>query len=280
MNAHGRLALRVAAATLLFGGVSAVMLARGVAGPGRKLALTWHGQSCFVLDSPGGARVVMDPIPDAIGYTPPTNLTADAITVSHEHGDHNNVALVKGEPRVLRGLTEDKTGWTKVRAKIKDVTVRSVGVYHDDQQGKQRGLNTVFVFEVGGQRIAHLGDLGHELTDKQLREIGRVDVVLVPVGGFFTIDAAQATRVIEQLHPRTIVVPMHYKTDVLKIKELATVDAFLAGKPSVRREPGNVLDLGSAGLGARAAKSGTNAGKDPRSASGDRPAEIVVLNYK
>ena len=101
----------------------------------------------------------------------------------------------------------------------------------------------MFVFETGGLKIAHLGDLGHLLTDEQLKEIGPVDVVLIPVGGFFTIDAAQATKVVEQLKPRTIVVPMHYKTDVLVIKELAPVDAFLQGKAKVRRETGNVLSL-------------------------------------
>ena len=109
----------------------------------------------------------------------------------------------------------------------------------------------MFVFEVGGLRIAHLGDLGHLLTDQQLSEIGSVDVVLIPVGGFFTIDAAQATKVVDQLKPRLIVMPMHYKTDVLTIKELAPVDAFLAGKTKVRRETGNTITLIAAVKAAR-----------------------------
>jgi L-ascorbate metabolism protein UlaG (beta-lactamase superfamily) len=238
----------------------------GKGAKGETASLTWFGQSCFLLQTKGGTKVVMDPIPGAIGYTPPSDLKADVVTVSHEHADHNNVALVAGTgkdpPKILRGLTEDKKDWVKTKQKVKDVQIRSVGVYHDGEQGKQRGLNSVFVFETGGLKIAHLGDLGHLLTDDQLKEIGPVDVVLIPVGGFFTIDAAQATKVVEQLKPRTIVVPMHYKTDVLVIKELAPVDAFLQGRAQVRREAGNVLALAPGKKG----KPG-----EP---------EIVVLNYK
>src|SRR5450432_3945428 len=201
--------------------------------------LTWLGQSAFVLETAAGTRIVMDPIPKGLGYDLPAGLKADAITISHEHADHNNVALVTNKARVLRGLTADKKGWTKIDDKVKDITIRSVGVYHDDKRGAERGLNSVFIFESGGLRIAHLGDLGHTLDDDQLSAIGSIDVVLVPVGGHFTIDARQATRVIDQLHPRLVIVPMHYRTAVSTISQLATVDEFLAGKPNVRRLEGN-----------------------------------------
>jgi len=251
-----RLALASWAAALLAGAV-----ARNASAQAPAIArLTWYGQSCFLLESARGTRVVMDPVPGGIGYTPPVDLRADLVTISHEHSDHNNLALVQGKPRVLRGLTSDKKGWNRLEEKWKDVTVRSVGVYHDEEKGAKRGLNTVFVFEVGGIRIAHLGDLGHLLTDTQLSQIGLVDVVLIPVGGTYTIDARQATRVIDQLRPRLVVVPMHYRTDVVSIKDLATVDAFLAGKPSVRREQGNTLAI--TGVKRRAS------------------AEIVVLGYR
>jgi L-ascorbate metabolism protein UlaG (beta-lactamase superfamily) len=192
----------------------------------------------------------MDPIPGAIGYTPPANLKADAVTVSHEHGDHNNVALVsgvKGDPKILRGLSPDKKNWVKTEEKIKDVAIRSVGVYHDDQQGKLRGLNSVFVFETGGMRIAHLGDLGHLLTDAHLQQIGPVDVVLVPVGGVFTIDAAQASKVIEQLKPRTIVVPMHYRArpgsgarrgTCCRSAGASALASSRVARPAIHRRPG------------------------------------------
>ena len=222
--------------------------------------LAWLGQSCFVLETVAGTRVVMDPIPKGLGYDLPAGLKADVVTVSHEHQDHNNVALLVNKPRLLRGLTPDKKGWTRIEQKVKDVTIRSVGVYHDENLGADRGLNTVFIFEVGGVRIAHLGDLGHQLTDEQLSAIGAVDIVLVPVGGVFTIDGRQATRVVDQLRPRLVVIPMHYRTDVLTIKQLNGVDDFLEGKPNVRREAGNTLAV---------------------SAVKARPAaEIVVLNYK
>jgi L-ascorbate metabolism protein UlaG (beta-lactamase superfamily) len=205
--------------------------------------LTWLGQSAFVLETETGTRIVMDPLPKGLGYDLPGGLKADAITISHEHADHNNVGLVVNKARVLRGLTADKKGWAKIEEKVKDVAIRSVGVYHDDQHGAARGLNTVFLFEVGGLRIAHLGDLGHLLTDDQLSAIGSVDVVLVPVGGSFTLDAYQATRVIDQLHPRLVVIPMHYRTAVSTIKELATVDEFLERKANVRHEPTNTITL-------------------------------------
>jgi L-ascorbate metabolism protein UlaG (beta-lactamase superfamily) len=225
-----------------------------------KVTLTWLGQSCFLLETAAGTRVVIDPIPKGIGYDLPVGLRADAVTVSHEHGDHNNIALVTGRPRVFRGLTADKKGWTKIDDKVKDVGIRAVGVYHDDKRGTERGLNTVFVFEVAGLRIAHLGDLGHLLDDKQLSAIGSVDVVMVPVGGVFTIDADRATRVIDQLRPRLVIVPMHYRTPVSTISQLAPIDEFLAGKANVRRLSKNVL---------------------PVTAVKSRPgAEIVVMGYK
>ena len=222
--------------------------------------LTWYGQSCFLLESATGTRIVMDPIPTNIGYLPPADLHANAVTISHEHPDHNNVALVQGKPHILRGLTADKKGWVKIDEKIKDISVRSVGVYHDAKRGAETGLNTVFIFETGGIRIAHLGDLGHALTDEQISAIGSVDVVLVPVGGTWTVDAQEATHVVDQIRPRLVVIPMHYKTDVLTIKELAPVDAFLAGRPNVRREESNRVAI----TGLRYKPS----------------AEVVVLNYK
>jgi len=222
--------------------------------------LTWYGQSCFVLETAGGTRIVMDPIPKGIGYDVPQGLKVDVVTISHEHADHNNVGFVTGKPRVIRGLTADKKGWTRVDEKLKDVSIRSVGVYHDDQRGATRGLDTVFIFEVGGVRIAHLGDLGHVLNDQQLAAIGAVDVLLVPVGGTFTIDGLTATHVVEQLRPRIMVIAMHYKTDASTIKELEPLALFLDGKRNVRHESSNTIAI------------------SPMKA---RPAaEIVVLNYR
>jgi len=205
--------------------------------------LTWYGQSCFMLESANGTRILMDPVAVNMGYLPPPDLHADAITISHDHPDHSNVALLQGKPRVFRGLTADKKGWVKINDKVKDITVRSVGVYHDQKHGADFGLDTVFVFETGGVRIAHLGDLGHPLTDQQISAIGSVDVVLVPVGGGSTVDAQTATYVVDQIRPRLLVIPMHFKTDVVTSKDLAPVDAFLTGRPNVRREKSNRIAI-------------------------------------
>ena len=198
--------------------------------------LTWYGQSCFLLETAAGTRVLMDPFGKASGYPLPANLRADVVIISHEHPDHNNFRMSTGSPHVLHGLTADKKGWARVEERFRDVSIRSVGVYHDDKRGTARGLDTVFIFEVGGLRIAHLGDLGHVLDDDQLEAIGSVDVLLVPVGGATTLDAYQATRVIDQLHPRLMVLPMHYKTDAAAQKDLAPLDLFLERKANVRHE--------------------------------------------
>ena len=205
--------------------------------------LTWLGQACFVLETAAGTRVVMDPFSKGLGYELPAGLRADLVTISHEHPDHNNLALVANKPRVLRGLTADKKGWARVDEKYKDLTVRTVGVYHDQKRGAERGLNSVFVFEVSGMRIVHLGDLGHPLTDAQRAAIGSVDVLLLPVGGTYTIGPREATRVVDQMRPRLMVVPMHYKTEVTTIKELESVSEFLEGKSNVRRETARTIAL-------------------------------------
>jgi L-ascorbate metabolism protein UlaG (beta-lactamase superfamily) len=254
-------ALALVALTLVLSGVSPIAPARAARAAGTSIGrLTWLGQSCFLLETRAGTRILMDPIGKGLGYPLPAGLKADAVTISHEHPDHNNLALLANKPKVLRGLTADKKGWVKIDEKVKEVSVRSIPIYHDDKRGAERGLDTAFLFEVAGMRILHLGDVGHVLTDDQLSAIGAVDVVLIPVGGTFTVDAHEASRIVDQLHPRVLVVPMHYKTDAVTVKELAPVDPFLAGKPNVRREPGNSIPL--------------------TPLKGRPGTEIVVLNYK
>jgi L-ascorbate metabolism protein UlaG (beta-lactamase superfamily) len=192
------------------------------------VGLRWFGQSMFLMTSPGGTKVALDPFND-IGYPMPAPLGADLTTITHEHPDHNNGPL--GGDEVVRGLTQD--GWNDVDRTVGDVRVRAVRSYHDDAQGARFGRNAIFVFETGGVRIVHLGDLGHRLDDSHVRQLGGpVDVLMVPVGGVFTIDAAGATDAVARLQPR-LVFPMHYKTPALRTA-LNTVDEFLRGK-TVRR---------------------------------------------
>jgi L-ascorbate metabolism protein UlaG (beta-lactamase superfamily) len=193
--------------------------------------LQWLGQSTFVLTSSNGTKILMDPVNNTSGYNITPISGVDVITITHEHSDHNNVAMATGSPLILRGLNTN--GWVNYDQSLKGVRIYSIGAYdvfHDNTSGSQRGRDSFFVFEVDGLRIAHLGDLGHTLTPEQINRIGPVDVLMIPVGGFYTIDAAAATIVVDQLKPK-IVIPMHYKTTATaNTSPLATADAFLAGK--------------------------------------------------
>jgi L-ascorbate metabolism protein UlaG (beta-lactamase superfamily) len=166
--------------------------------------IKWLGHACFLIETADGTRIVTDPFNEEVGYPLPA-VEAEIVTVSHQHFDHNAVAVVRGRPHVVQEPGEHRLG---------TITIKGVSTFHDAEQGAKRGANVVFVIEADGLRICHLGDLGHLLNEEQLRRIGRVDVLLVPVGGTFTIDAGQAAETVAALRPR-IAVPMHYKTDYI-----------------------------------------------------------------
>lgn len=220
----------------------------------RGIEITWHGQSCFLMRTPGDTTVLMDPVAYEIGYAPPT-VKADLVTISHEHPDHNNLKMVEvagvaaGGASVIRGLT-DTRDWADIDASVGDVHVSTVRSFHDEVGGKKRGKNAIFVFDVAGARIAHLGDLGHVLEKDQLQKLGKIDVLMIPVGGHYTIDAAEAERVVAQVKPRFVIFPMHYKTEKLKIEELSGPEAFLKGKKNVVRVNGNTYTLEAPARGA------------------------------
>jgi len=170
----------------------------------------WYGQSCFKLEGEK-TTVITDPFNNQYGLKVP-RLAADLVTVSHNHLDHNNVEGVKGiseaKPFVISGPGEYD---------YKNVFVYGVSAYHDDQQGAERGTNTMYRLEIDGIRIGHLGDLGHPLTNGMTEKMEGLDILLIPVGGTYTINAKQATELISQLEPR-IVIPMHYHLPDLKVK--------------------------------------------------------------
>jgi len=180
---------------------------------GERMQIKWHGHACFEI-SAEEATVVTDPYEPSIGMRLPS-IRADVVTVSHEHYDHNYVAAVEGA-EVVRGAGEHL---------VKGIRFLGVRTFHDTRKGAERGENTVFVFELEGIRLCHLGDLGHVLQEEQITAINGVDVLFVPVGGTYTVDAGDAARVVEQLSPK-VAIPMHFKIPPLNLN-IASEQAFL-----------------------------------------------------
>lgn len=180
------------------------------------MKIKWLGHACFLLTSESGTRVMTDPFDETVGYALPA-VEADIVTSSHDHFDHNHTAVVKGS-----FVKVDKAG----KHNEKGIEITGVQTFHDEQGGAKRGKNVVFKFNIDGIKVCHCGDLGHVLTPDQVKEIGEVDVLLVPVGGVFTVDAQGARQVVEQLKPR-LTIPMHFKTPALKF-QVDGVDKFLS----------------------------------------------------
>lgn len=167
------------------------------------MEITWYGQSCFKLKGKT-ASVITDPFnPDELGLKLPKDLTSELVLSSHTHADHNNIRAILGNPVVITGPGEYE---------VKGISVHGVGTFHDNSGGSERGINTVFNILIDGINIVHAGDLGHLLSEEQVAEIGECDILLVPVGGNYTIDKEDAAKVVAQLEPR-LVIPMHYKIE-------------------------------------------------------------------
>lgn len=177
----------------------------------------WHGQACFKLKGKT-VTVILDPFyPDFTGLKLPKDLQGDVVLVTHQHQDHNNASAVEGNPMVFAGPGEYE---------VKGVVITGVSAYHDNSEGKERGQNTIFHVLIDGLNIVHVGDLGqNKLSEDQLQEIGQTDILLIPVGSVYTINAKQATEIVSQLEPK-IIIPMHYLIPNLKF-ELEGVDKFL-----------------------------------------------------
>jgi len=164
------------------------------------MEITWYGRACFRLKG-REASVITDPCPPATGFVAGKH-EVDLLTISHAHADHSYTRSITA------GLTLTRPGEYEYR----NLLVTGVRTFHDGERGAQRGENVVFAVEVDGVHVCHLGDLGHLLTEEQLGELGPVDVLLVPVGGNFTISPAEAAEVVAQVNPK-IVIPMHFATD-------------------------------------------------------------------
>lgn len=185
------------------------------------MIITWQGHSCFKIQDKAGAdgvTIVTDPFDKEVGLKVP-NFEADIVTVSHQHHDHNNVGALRGQPFIIDCAGEYD---------FKGVLVEGVDSYHDDKHGEERGSNIIYRIEVDDISVTHLGDLGQTLDNSQIEKLAGTDVLLIPVGGKYTLDAKKAVEVISQIEPR-IIIPMHYKTKDSKNEQLNLdgVDKFI-----------------------------------------------------
>ena len=190
------------------------------------MKIRWNGHASFTITAANGTVIVTDPYePGGFGggikYEPVRD-KADIALVSHDHADHNWVKSLAGKPQVVKGSAE-----------AKGIKFFVLQVYHDENQGKERGQNVVFAFEVDGVRVCFAGDLGHQLGAEDLKRLGRIDLLLAPVGGFFTIDAAGAGKLVEAMKPK-VMIPMHFKTEKCGFP-IAPVDDFLKRMTAVKK---------------------------------------------
>jgi len=182
--------------------------------------ISWAGQSCFQISVSNSkdhsVDIVIDPFDESIGLKIP-NFSADILLISHDHADHNNAKAIKEEPFIISGPGEYE---------VKEVFIKGIPSFHDDKEGKEKGKNTIYLIEAEDIKFCHMGDFGQkQLTDEQLEKIDGVDVLMIPVGGEYTINSAEAQKIISQIEPK-IVIPMHYAIPKLNVK-LDEVAKFL-----------------------------------------------------
>ncbi|MDL2225467.1 MBL fold metallo-hydrolase [Eubacteriales bacterium OttesenSCG-928-M02] len=180
------------------------------------MKIHYHGHACFSITTADGGQLLMDPFDPSVGYEVKTHQAA-VITCSHSHHDHNYTACALGNPTIITDVAP---------VELAGFNIRGVKTFHDDENGKKRGENIIFCVKADGLTIVHCGDLGHMLTHDQAKEIGPVHVLLVPVGGYYTIDAATAADVADMLSP-LVTIPMHYRTSMNPDMPIERVEGFL-----------------------------------------------------
>ena len=195
------------------------------------MVITWLGQACFRIQS-GDLTLVVDPFSKDIGLTPP-RFRADIVLVTHSHYDHANAESLAGEPFVITGPGEYET---------KGISVCGIETFHDAAGGKERGMNTIYRIEVENTSILHMGDFGEpQMRAETLDEAGDIDILMIPVGGKYTIDSSEAAKIVKQIEPK-IVIPMHYKIPGLTVA-LESVEAFLKEMGASKAEPQEKLTI-------------------------------------
>ena len=205
------------------------------------MKIKWYGHAAFLITSDQGLKIIIDPYePGAFGGQLSYGKIkdqAEIVLTSHDHADHNYTKDIPGSPEIIKG-SGSKT--------IKGISIKGISTYHDPSKGSERGANTIFTIKLGDIQLCHLGDLGHLLSEKELAEIGPVDILLIPVGGFFTIDSKEATRVAEQIKPK-ILIPMHFKTEKCGFP-ISPVEDFLGGKTNIKRAKASEATFDKANL--------------------------------
>ncbi len=202
--------------------------------------IKYYGHAAFLITSNQGTRIITDPYKpgafDVMSYGKIPD-EADVVLVSHGHDDHNDSGGVPGNPEVL-----ENPG----KRSVHGIEFNGIAAFHDNSSGKERGENIIFTFTVDGISICHLGDLGHVLSQHEVEAIGAVDLLLIPVGGFYTIDSKAASEVAGQLNP-SIIIPMHFKTRKCQLP-IAPVDEFTKGKAGVKMMNSSEISLDRGGL--------------------------------
>ncbi|MGD0230203.1 MAG: MBL fold metallo-hydrolase [Syntrophorhabdales bacterium] len=205
------------------------------------MVIRWYGHAAFRLTTTQGVNIIIDPYESggyggAVSYNPVRD-RADIVLISHDHADHNCTGGIEGTYTDVR-----KEG----KYDIRGIRIRAIPTFHDPSAGSERGRNLVFVIEADDMKVVHLGDLGHLLDRDAIKAIGRPDVLMLPVGGTYTIDADAATKVMNDLGP-SITLPMHYKTEKVGFP-IAGVDDFTKGKQRVRTVDGAEIDVTREGM--------------------------------
>jgi L-ascorbate metabolism protein UlaG (beta-lactamase superfamily) len=203
-----------------------------------RMKIKWLGHSAFLITTASGIKIITDPYNTGSGINyKPINETAEIVTISHDHRDHNNFSVVKGSPVVLR---EEGTHF------VKGTEIKALSVYHDSTAGGQRGNNLMFCFKAEGIVVCHAGDLGHTLSPGQINEIEKVDILLIPIGGYYTINAQEANLVIKALSPR-LIIPMHYKTGKIDFP-IEGIQPFLKGLENVHELDDSEIEINCGAL--------------------------------
>ena len=204
------------------------------------MRIKYYGHAAFLITSEEGKRIITDPYkPGAFGAMSYGEISdeADVVLVSHDHDDHNYSEGVPGNPKVVRAPGKQSA---------QGIEFNGIPTFHDSSSGKERGKNIIFTFTLDEITLCHLGDLGHVLSKTEVEAIGAVDLLMLPVGGFYTIDAKEASEVADQLNP-SIIIPMHFKTGKCEFP-ITPVEEFTTGKANVKVTGSSEISLDKGGL--------------------------------